>query len=231
MISCMISYQIVWYHMWYHTWYFFSLSCANDIIEKSYDIIYDIIFVLWYHIWYQFFIDFLAFLAPTFYEIGYDIISISYEICYDITILWYYSWHHSRYAMIWPSDITISWYHSHMISGILWYVPLYHGTCAAGWRGTAAGWGRQGPGAPPPPASISPTCWGRVFSWTATGQRPWSRSWTCSVAATSSIRWKISGNFKLNVTPSLNLLSAALYWDIYGPVAHVGQLVVAGLQH
>ena len=94
MISCMTK---VWYHMWYHTWYFFSLSCANDIIEKKYDIIYDIIFVLWYHIWYQFFIDFLAFLAPTFYEIGYDIISISYMISlsYDITheiiadMLWY----------------------------------------------------------------------------------------------------------------------------------------------
>jgi hypothetical protein len=45
---------------------------------------------------------------------------------------------------------------------------------------------------------------------------------------------KIQGNFKLNVsyvTTSLNLLSAALYWDIYSPVAHVGQLVVAGLQH
>ncbi len=42
---------------------------------------------------------------------------------------------------------------------------------------------------------------------------------------------KIQGNFTLNVTASLTLLSAALYWDIYSPVAHVGQLVVAGLQH
>ena len=36
-------------------------------------------------------------------------------------------------------------------------------------------------------------------------------------------------NDKLNVTTSLNFLSAALYWDIYSPVtpvAHVGQLVL-----
>ena len=31
-------------------------------------------------------------------------------------------------------------------------------------RRDGAGWGRQGSGAPPPPASPSPTCWGRVFS-------------------------------------------------------------------
>ncbi len=33
----------------------------------------------------------------------------------------------------------------------------------------------------------------------------------------------VQGNFKLNLTTSLNLLSAALYWDIYSPVAHVRQ--------
>jgi hypothetical protein len=35
-------------------------------------------------------------------------------------------------------------------------------------RRDGAGWGRQLPAAPPPPASPSPTCWGRVSSWTAT---------------------------------------------------------------
>jgi hypothetical protein len=40
--------------------------------------------------------------------------------------------------MIWPSDICITWYHSHTISQILWCYNLYHGTCAAGWRGLEA---------------------------------------------------------------------------------------------
>ena len=35
-----------------------------------------------------------------------------------------------------------------------------------------AGWGRHGPGAPPPPASPPPTNWGRVSSWTATDLIP-----------------------------------------------------------
>ncbi len=37
-------------------------------------------------------------------------------------------------AMIWPSDISIPWYHRHVISQIWWCLSLYHGTCAAGWR-------------------------------------------------------------------------------------------------
>jgi hypothetical protein len=39
-------------------------------------------------------------------------------------------------------------------------------------RRAGAGWGRHGPGAPPPPASPPPTNWGRVSSWTATDLIP-----------------------------------------------------------
>ena len=56
---------------------------------------------------------------------------------------------------------------------------------------------RQAPGAPPPPASPLPTCCGRVLQVSCTGQRPWSRAWTCSVAATSSLRWKFSRKFQV----------------------------------
>jgi hypothetical protein len=37
--------------------------------------------------------------------------------------------------MIYAFDISITRYHSHTISRILWYLSLCHGTCAAGWRG------------------------------------------------------------------------------------------------
>jgi hypothetical protein len=40
--------------------------------------------------------------------------------------------------MIWPSDISITWYHNHTISQILWCYSLYHGTWAARWRGLGA---------------------------------------------------------------------------------------------
>jgi hypothetical protein len=54
------------------------------------------------------------------------------------------------------SDISNLVYHSHMISWILWYRNLYHGTCGA------AGWG--GLGARPIIANVLGPV-GRVFSW------------------------------------------------------------------
>ena len=103
-------------------------------LVKVYDIMSDIIVFLWYHIWYHKVIDFSAFLALFFCDIAYDIIYISYKMCYDIGMLWYWSWFWSWYDMIWPPDIGMLVYHSHVISRISWYVRLYHGTCAAGWR-------------------------------------------------------------------------------------------------
>ena len=66
--------------------------------------------------------------------------------------------------MIWPYDISNLVYHSHMISWILWYCILYYDIIAPAARRDGAGWGRQTPGAPPAPATPSPTCWGRMCS-------------------------------------------------------------------
>ena len=59
--------------------------------------------------------------------------------------------------MIYAFDISITRYHSHMISHILWYLSLCHSTCAAGWHGFKLG--RQVPGALP--ASPLPKYWGQ----------------------------------------------------------------------
>ena len=124
-----------------------------------YDIMYDIILTrflsysdivkkLWYHVWYHsdimiscmisYFFDNIIvtypFLALFFCDIAYDVIYISYKMCYDFGMLWYCSWFWSWNDMIWPPDISMLVYHSHVISRISWYVRLYHGTCAAGWR-------------------------------------------------------------------------------------------------
>ena len=126
-------------------------------------------------------------------------ISLSYDITHDIIadMLWY-----GPLISLSP-DIIAIWYQG--------FYDMFPYIMAPARRAGAGpplvpGWGRQGPGAPPPPASISPTCWGRVFSWTATGQRPWSRSWTCSVAATSSIRWKISWKFQVERNSKFELV-------------------------
>ncbi len=98
-----------------------------------------------------------------FYDFAHDIIYISYKICYDISILWYDSWHQSIYAIIRPPDISNFWYHSHVISRISWYVCLYHCACTAGWRvlGAPAASGLA-------VANVLGSQWGLLFSWTAT---------------------------------------------------------------
>jgi hypothetical protein len=146
------------------------------------------------------------------------VISECYDMTHDISA--YNAWKGPLISVCYV--IIAVWYH--------WFHDMLAYIMAPARR-DGAGCGRQAPGAPPPPASPLPTCYGRVLQVSCTGQRPWSRAWTCSVAATSSLRWKFHGNFKLNVTTSLNLLSATLYWDINSSAAHVGQLVVAGLKH
>ena len=157
-----------------------------------------------------------------------------YDIIYDITIWLIFSPFLRELCVILPmisytyhtKSAMISLYYDinhDIIADMLWYCPLislYSDIIAIWYQGfydmfpyimsparrAGAGWGRQGPGAPPPPASPSPRCWGRVFSWTATGQRPWSCSWTCSVAVTSSIRWKISGKFQVDSNYKFELI-------------------------
>ena len=107
--------------------------------------------------------------------ISYMILQKSYVFCHDIRYLWYYSWYHGTFHMKSPMisvtyDIDAVWYHTFrdiivyiMATGldILAYIMVPG-------RRDGTGWGRHAPAAPPPPASPSPTYWGRVLSWTAT---------------------------------------------------------------
>ena len=134
-ISYMISYKNLWYHVWYHIYPFLALLwyCQKDMISYmisycNYDIIYDIISFFQYH---------------SHLPVSCAII-MPYQIRYHIHItqnlLWYQNYMilSMILTMIWPSDISITWYHSHMMPHIWWYYSLYHVTCAAGWRGLGA---------------------------------------------------------------------------------------------
>ena len=119
-LARMISYQKLWYYIWYH-----SFWC---------DIMYDI--------------------TKTIIKSLSCAIFIEYCLRYHIHILWicpwyqYYAISYMLLRMIYAFDISITRYHGHTISHILWYLSLCHGTCAAGWHGFKLGRG-QAPGAPP----------------------------------------------------------------------------------
>ena len=168
------------------------------ILSKNYDFTYDIIVFWQYHIWYHNSVGFLAFLALFFCDIAYDIIYTLYEISYDISVLWYDSWHQSIYAMIRPSDITMFLYHSHVISRISWYVSLYHGTCAAGWRGLGPQLGGASLQAVhlllPRHRQRAGESVGTVDQLNGDGLDPVQCAWTCCSrrCQVSSLRWKFS---------------------------------------
>ena len=82
-------------------------------------------------------------------------------------------------------------------------------------RRAGAGWGRQAPGAPPAPATPSPTCsgWGRVFNRTGTKVEGGTWNWVYPERVQGYLKvgilssWKFSsgrhGNFELtNLCPS-----------------------------
>ena len=134
--------------IWYHTWYHIAIMISYMISYLFFNII-----VIY------------PFLALSSCHIKYDIIYISHRISSDISITWYWAW-------FWPwfgplisvlRDIIAIW--CHIFDDIIAYIM-------APARRDGAGWGRHAPGAPPPPASPSPTCWGRVFSWTVTALIP-----------------------------------------------------------
>ena len=131
--------------------------------------------------------------------------------------------------MIWPPDISNFWYHSHVISRISWYVPLYHGTCAAGWRGLGAPASRcsTSSGSGLAIANVLGDQWGLLSSSTVTA---WIQRMDLLQSLLPSFKFKVE-IFKLDVTSSLNLWTAAHHWHIYSHLAQVGHLVVAGLPH
>ena len=142
----MISYKISHYHVQYHVWYHTkNYDIAYDIIYSAFLALYDIVKKPWYHIWYH----------SLWYDIRYDItktiikslscaILLWFRLLYHIHFIRFCLWYQNYVilsmilAMIWPSDISITWYLCHVISQIWWYHSLCHGTCAGGWRGLGA---------------------------------------------------------------------------------------------
>jgi hypothetical protein len=166
----------------------------------------DIVKKIWYHIGYH-----IAIMIPGMISYLFDIIIVTYPIIPIPCAIFFvilptisYTYHTKSHMISVSYDMTHDigaynsnfWYHSHVISRIQWYVRLYHGTCAAeAARRDGAGWGSQLSGAPPPPASPSPTCWavsGDCCS--AERRRPGFRAWTCCsrCCQVSSWRWKFS---------------------------------------
>jgi hypothetical protein len=126
-----------------------------------YDIVYDIVKAIIKSLSSSFLRYFHKVLHTVHRKYVFDIRCISYDFAHDISITRWY--HISFFHIIYSFDISITRYLSHTISQILWYLSLFHGSIWHYLR--SAGWGRQAPSAPPPPATPSPTCWGRVFNW------------------------------------------------------------------
>ena len=125
------------------------------ILSKKYDIIYDIISFWQYQSSASLKkgVNMISYMISYCnYDIIYDIISffqyhshlpvscaifswccLRYHIHFIENLLWYQNYMilSMILTMIWLSDISIAWYHSHMISRISWYVRLYHVTCTA----------------------------------------------------------------------------------------------------
>ncbi len=137
----MISYKNVWYHVWYHSSAFLALLwyCEKCMISCM--------------ISYFFMMSYMISQSHWFFRLSCAIFlwyCLRYHIHIIQNVLWYQNYMilNMILAMICPPDISITWYHSHTISRILWCYSLYHGTCAAGsW------WPGQWPGAPTCPAS------------------------------------------------------------------------------
>ena len=146
-----------------------------DIILTRFLRYSDIVKKVWYHVWYHMFFM-ISYMISYFWQ--YHTRFLRYFFVILPTISYTY---HTKCAMISECyDITHDFGHDMTWFGplisVFWYIIAmwYHGFhdmfayIMAPARRDGAGWGRQGPGAPPPPASPSPTCCGRVFSWTAT---------------------------------------------------------------
>ncbi len=155
------------------------------ISSFNYDIIYDIISFFQYQSHLP--VSCAIFMTyQTRYHIHFiresALISVSYDKSHEIIA--YNPWYGPLISV--TSDITAMWYHGfhEMFAYIM-----------APARRDGLGWGHQLPGAPPPLASPSPTCWA-VSGDCCSGEqrRPWSSAWTCCsrCCQVSSLRWNFS---------------------------------------
>jgi hypothetical protein len=121
------------------------------------------------------------------------------------------------------------WYHGfHHFSS---YVRLYHGTSAAGCSGLGAPASRcsTSESSGLAIANVLGSHWGLLFSWTETAliQR---MDFKMLQSLLPSFKFQVEF-YKLDVTSSSNLWTAAHHWHICSHLAQVGHLVVAGLPH
>jgi hypothetical protein len=104
-------------------------------------------------------------------------------------------------------------------------------------RRDGAGWGPRAPASSCSESTTSESClaianvlggqWGLLFRWTATA---WILRRDLLQSLLPSFKFKVE-IFKLDVTSSSNLWTAAHHWHIYNHLPQVGHLVVAGLPH
>ena len=149
------------------------------ILSKRYDIIYDIFHIIHDVISYNIFLK----ISYHFYPL----------LALLSNFIWYSLWYpnHMIFSMIFADDIVL-WYHHYVTSGLM-ISQLYHGTCAAGWRGLGS------PGARPSTSSclaIRVTKGaGDVSVCSADSEllQPWSRTWTyCSSCCHCIFKFQLS---------------------------------------
>jgi hypothetical protein len=146
------------------------------------------------------------------------LISVSYDKSHEIRA--YNPWYGPLISV--TSDITAMWYH-----GFHDMFALYHCTCAAGWRGLGAPASRCSTSSGLAIANVLGGQWGLVFSWTGTAL---IQRMDLMQSLWPSFKFKVE-IYKLDITSSSNLWTAANHCHLCSHLAQVGHLAVAGLPH
>ena len=172
-------------------------------------------------------ISLLACLALFSSYVIYDIIHISYQISFDISMLWYHNILISECCYI-----IAFWYHG--FHDIFPYIMAPARRDGAVWGpnlGAPAATGRRFTSSESGLAitnlNVLGSQWRLLFIWTATA---WIPRMDLLQSLLPSFKFKVKF-FKLDVNSSSNLWAAAHHRHIYSHLAQVGHLVVAGLPH